>query len=95
MNHEEDNLKVQLLIKSGYYIVLNPSTTLLLGLFEKAGEDVCSSKIPLKEFKRIDQLIKDPKLKIEAFVEERRKEINEMIMTQVIFSSCQRTLIKT
>ena len=94
LNHEEDNLNVQR-IKSGYYIVLNPSTTLLLGLFEKAGEDVCSSKIHLKELNRIDQLIKDPKLKIEGFVEERRKEINEMIMTHVSFSSCQQNLIKT
>ena len=69
-------------------------STLLLGMFDKPGEDVCSSKIPLKEFDRIDQLIKDPKLKIEDFVEERRKDINEMIMTQVSFSSCQKSLIE-
>ena len=31
-DHEEEYLKVQLLIKSGYYIAPSPSTALILGL---------------------------------------------------------------
>ena len=32
LNNREGNLKVRLLIKSSYYIVPNPSTTLILGM---------------------------------------------------------------
>ena len=47
LNHQEGNLKVLVLIKSSYYIVPNPSTTLVWVVFFNLKGKICYTKMEM------------------------------------------------